>query len=166
MAIFFAATLCIAAQARADTMPKSELDFVATINDARIVYDAQAGAAKKTALVKEMIKRWKTIIPDGVIKGWTGQIVDMGTNNAGKIYLAIRIADRINLMTWKKAFPDLGHHTLIPKGSPLFAALSGLKAGDSVRFDGKYQSFVNLKERAKVFDTDLIVMFTAIAPAR
>jgi hypothetical protein len=39
-----------------------------------------------------------------------------------------------------------------------------MKPGDMVRFDGKYQSFVNLNERAKVYDTDLIVAFTAIAP--
>jgi hypothetical protein len=164
LSVVLLAALCLAAQARAE-VPKSEADFIATITDARTVYDAQPTSAKKTALVKEMVKRWKTILPDGMIQGWTGKIVELGTNNGGRIHLAIRIADQINLMTWKKAFTDLGHGTLISKKSPLYAVLSGLKPGDTVRFDGRYQTFVNVDERSKVFATDLIVAFSAIAPA-
>jgi hypothetical protein len=175
LTVVTAAALCLAAQARAD-MPKSEVDFIASINEARTIYEAQETPAKKTALVKEMIKRWKSILPDGIIQGWTGKIVELGTNyelgntdklraNAGKVHLAIRIADRVNLMTWRNAILDLGHGTLISPKSPLYAVLSGLKPGDTVRFDGKYQSFVNLNERAKLFDTDLIVAFSDIAPA-
>jgi hypothetical protein len=158
------AALCLGAQAHAE-MPKAEVDFVASIDDARTVYDAQPTPAKKSALVKEMVRRWKTILPGGMIQGWTGKIVELGTNNGGRIHLAIRIADEINLMTWKKAFTDLGHGTLISKKSPLYAVLSGLKPGDTVRFDGRYQTFVNVDERSKVFATDLIVAFSAIAPA-
>jgi hypothetical protein len=163
-AVVLAAALCLAGLARAE-MPKSEADFVATINDARTIYDIQPTPEKKSALVKEMVKRWKSILPGGLIQGWTGTIVELGTNNGGRIHLAIRIADRINLMTWKRAFTDLGHGTLISKKSPLYPILSGMKVGDTVRFDGRYESFVNLNERAKVFDTDLIVAFSAIAPA-
>jgi hypothetical protein len=162
--VLIAAALCLAAQARAE-MPKSELDFVASIAETRTVYDAQPTPAKKSALVKEMVRRWKAILPDGMIQGWTGKIVELGTNNGGRIHLAIRIADQINLMTWKKAFTDLGHGTLISKKSPLYAVLSGLKPGDTVRFDGRYETFVNVDERSKVFATDLIVAFSAIAPA-
>jgi hypothetical protein len=164
LTVVTAAAFCLAVQARAE-VPKSEADFIATITDARTVYEIQGTPAKKTALVKEMIKRWKTILPDGMIQGWTGKIVELGTNNGGRIHLAIRIADQINLMTWKKAFTDLGHGTLISKKSPLYAVLSGLKPGDTVRFDGRYQTFVNVDERSKVFATDLIVAFSAIAPA-
>jgi hypothetical protein len=162
--ILLTAALCLGAQARAE-VPKSEADFIAAITDARTLYEAQGTPAKKTALVKEMVRRWKTILPGGMIQGWTGKIVEMGKNDAGKIYLAIRIGDRINLMTWKKAFTDLGHGTLISKKSPLYPVLSGMKPGDTVRFDGRYETFVNLNERAKLFDTDLIVAFSAIAPA-
>lgn len=164
LTVAMAAALCFAAQARAE-MPTSEVDFVATITDARTVYDIQPTPEKKSALVKEMVKRWKSILPGGLIQGWTGKIVELGTNNGGKIHLAIRIADRINLMTWKQAVLDLGHGTLIPPKSAIYKVLSGMKPGDTVRFDGRYQSFVNLNERAKVFDTDLIVAFSAIAPA-
>jgi hypothetical protein len=163
-AALLAAAFCFTAQARAE-MPKSDIDFVATITDARTVYDIQPTPAKKSALVKEMVKRWKSILPGGAIQGWTGKIVELGTNNGGRIHLAVRIGDRINLMTWKKAFTDLGHGTLVSKKSPLYPVLSGMKLGDTVQFDGKYQTFVNLTERSKVFDTDLIVMFSAIAPA-
>ena len=162
--VVLAATLCLAAQARAE-VPKSEADFIATITDARTVYELQGTPAKKTALVKEMIKRWKSILPGGMIQGWTGKIVELGKTKGGRIHFAVRIADKINLMTWEKPLIDFSHGTLIGEKSPLYPVLSAMKPGDAVRFDGKYQNFVNLNERAKVFDTDLIVMFSAIAPA-
>ena len=164
LAFTLAITLGLAVQARAE-MPKSEVDFVATIQDTRTVYEAQETKAKKTALVKEMVKRWKAILPDGLIHDWTGTIVELGKNNGGRFYLAIKIADRLHVMTWRTAFTDLGHGTLIGPKSPLYPVLSAMKPGDLVRFDGQYQNFVNLNERAKVYDTDLIVAFTAIAPA-
>ena len=164
MTVLMAATLCFAAQARAD-MPKSESDFITTITDARTVYGAQDTAAKKTALVKEMIKRWKTILPDGMIQGWVGKIVELGKTKGGRIHFAVRIADKVNLMTWEKPLIDFSHGTLIGQKSPLYPVLSAMKPGDAIQFDGKYQNFVNLNERAKLFDTDLIVAFSAIAPA-
>src|ERR1700722_12034120 len=101
LTVVMAASLSLAAQARAE-VPKSEADFIATITDARTVYDAQPTPAKKSALVKEMIKRWKTILPGGMIQGWTGKIVDLGKTKGGRIHFAVRIADKINLMTWEK----------------------------------------------------------------
>jgi hypothetical protein len=163
-AALLAAALCLAAQARAE-MPKSEVDFVATIQDARTVYGAQETKAKKTALVKEMVKRWKAILPDGAMQDWVGKIVELGKTKGGCIHFAVRIADKINLMTWEKPLLDFSHGTLIGPKSPLYPILSAMKPGDMVRFDGKYQGFVNLNEQAKVYDTDLIVAFTAIAPA-
>jgi len=164
LTVVMGAALCLAAQARAE-MPKSEADFVATIEDARTVYDIQPDAAKKTALVKEMVKRWKTILPGGMIQGWTGKIVELGKTKGGRIHFAVRIADKINLMTWEKPLIDFSHGTLIGQKSPLYPILSAMKPGDVIQFDGKYQSFVNLNERAKLFDTDLIVAFSAIAAA-
>jgi hypothetical protein len=163
-AALLAAAFCFTAQARAE-MPKSEIDFIATINDARTVYEAQETPAKKTALVKEMVRRWKSILPSGMIEGWTGRIVQLGKTKGGRIHFAVRIADKINLMTWEKPLIDFSHGTLIGLKSPLYPILSAMKPGDAIRFDGKYQNFVNVNERAKVFDTDLIVMFSAIAPA-
>ncbi len=164
LSAFLLAAAFLAAPARAE-MPKSEVDFVATIQDARTVYGAQDTSAKKTALVKEMVTRWKAILPGGLIHDWTGTIVELGKNKGGRFYLAVKIADRLHMMTWRTAFTDLGHDTLIGPKSPLYAVLSGMKPGDTVRFDGKYQSFVNVNERAKVYDTDLIVAFTSIVPA-
>ena len=164
LSAFLLATAFLAAPARAE-MPKSEVDFVATIQDARTVYGAQENAAKKTALVTEMVKRWKAILPDGTMHDWVGKIVELGKTKGGRIHFAVRIADKINLMTWEKPFLDFSHGTLIGEKSPLYPVLSAMKPGDMVRFDGKYQNFVNLNERAKVYDTDLIVAFTAIAPA-
>jgi hypothetical protein len=163
LTIVTAAALCLGAQARAE-LPKSEADFIATITDARTVYEAQGTAEKKTALVKEMVRRWKAILPDGMIHDWTGKIVDLGKTKGGRIHFAVRIADKINLMTWEKPLIDFSHGTLIGQKSPLYPILSAMKPGDVIRFDGKYQSFVNLNERAKLFDTDLIVAFSAISP--
>jgi hypothetical protein len=162
--VVMAAAMSLAAQARAE-VPKSEADFIATITDARTVYEMQDTPAKKTALVKEMVRRWKTILPGGMIQGWTGKIVDLGKTKGGRIHFAVRIADRINLMTWEKPLIDFSHGTLIGQKSPLYPVLSAMKPGDVIRFDGMYQNFVNLNERAKLFDTDLIVAFSAIAPA-
>jgi hypothetical protein len=164
LSAFLVAAALLAAPARAE-MPKSQLDFVATIQDARTVYGVQETAAKKTALVNEMVMRWKEILPDGMMHDWVGKIVDLGKTKGGRIHLAIRIADKINLMTWEKPLIDFSHGTLIGPKSPLYPVVSAMKPGDMVRFDGKYQNFVNLNERAKVYDTDLIVAFTAIAPA-
>lgn len=164
LAVILTAILAFAAPARAE-MPKSQLDFVATIQDARTVYGAQDSKAKKTALVKEMVRRWKAILPDGTMHDWVGKIVELGHTKGGRIHVAVRIADQVNLMTWEKPLIDFGHGTLIGPKSPLFAVLSGMKQGDTVRFDGKYQGFVNLNEQSKVYNTDLIVAFTAIAPA-
>ena len=161
---FFLTAAFLAAPARAET-PKSEVDFIATIQDARTVYGAQETSAKKTALVKEMVTRWKAILPDGMMHDWVGKIVELGKTKGGRIHFAVRIADKINLMTWEKPFLDFSHGTLIGQKSPLYPILSAMKPGDMVRFDGKYQNFVNLNERAKVYDTDLIVAFTAVAPA-
>lgn len=163
-AVILTLALGLAVQARAE-MPKSEVDFIATIQDARTVYEAQETKAKKTALVKEMVKRWKAILPEGRMHDWVGKIVELGKTKGGRIHVAIRIADKINLMTWEKPLLDFSHGTLIGQKSPLYPILSAMKPGDEVRFDGKYQNFVNLNERAKVYDTDLIVAFTAIAPA-
>jgi hypothetical protein len=161
--VTLAITLGLAIQARAE-MPKSEVDFIATIQDARTVYEAQETKAKKAALVKEMVKRWKAILPDGKMHDWVGKIVELGKTKGGRIHVAVRIADKINLMTWEKPLIDFRHGTLIGRQSPLYPILSAMKPGDTVRFDGQYQSFVNLNERAKVYDTDLIVAFSAIAP--
>ncbi|HEX4507961.1 MAG TPA: hypothetical protein VH722_19700 [Alphaproteobacteria bacterium] len=162
-AVMLTLTLGVAVQARAE-MPKSEADFIATIQDARTVYGAQETKAKKTALVKEMVKRWKAILPDSMIHDWVGKIVELGQTKGGRIHLAIRIGDKINLMTWEKPFLDFSHGTLIGQKSPLYPVVSAMKPGEMVRFDGKYQNFVNLNERAKVYDTDLIVAFTALSP--
>jgi hypothetical protein len=163
-AFILATTIGLGRPAQAE-MPKAESDFIATIQDARTVFDIQTDKARKSALVKEMEKRWTAILPGGRLHGWVGQIVEVGANKAGKLHIAIRIADNVNLMTWEKAITDLGHGTLIGPRSPLYPVLSAMKPGDTVRFDGRYETFVNLNDRAKVFNTDLIVAFSAIAPA-
>ena len=163
LSAFLLTAALLAGPARAE-MPKSEVDFIATIQDARTVYGAQDTKAKKAALVKEMVKRWKAILPEGRMQDWVGKIVELGHTKGGRLHVAIRIADKVNLMTWEKPFLDFSHGTLIGPKSPLYPVVSAMKPGDMVRFDGKYQSFVNLNERSKVYDTDLIVAFTAIAP--
>jgi hypothetical protein len=155
----------IGGTASAQHLSKTESAFLLAIGNARATYDAQPDAQKKSKVLASMVDAWKATMPDARFKGWTGTIAEIGTNPDGKIHLAIKLSSMATILTWNDVQSDSMAHSLIPPQSELYAALKDLKVGDRVRCDGELRTFKNPVERDRVFDTTMIVVFTAIEVA-
>jgi hypothetical protein len=155
----------IAGTASAQHLPKTESAFLLAIGNARATYDAQPDALRKTKVLNGMVDAWKEAMLDARFHGWTGTIADIGFNADGKAHLAIKLSSQVTILTWNDAQSDFIAHSLIPPRSELFAAVKDLKVGDRVRCDGELRTFSNPSERDKIFNTNMIVVFSAIEAA-
>ena len=155
----------IGGAASAQHLPKTESAFLLAIGNARATYDAQPDELKKSKVLTGMVDAWKEAMPDARFHSWTGTIAEIGTNADGKTHLAIKLSSMVTILTWNDAQSDSIAHSLIPPRSELSAALKDLKVGDRVRCDGELRTFKNPVERDKVFDTNMIVVFSAIEGA-
>jgi ribosomal protein L21E len=155
----------IGGTASAQHLPKTESAFLLAIGNARATYDAQPDALKKSKVLAGMVDAWKEAMPDARFHGWTGTIAEIGTNADGKTHLAIKLSSMVTILTWNDAQSDSIAHSLILPRSELATALKDLKVGDRVRCDGELRTFKDPVERDRVFDTSMIVVFSAIEGA-
>jgi hypothetical protein len=115
-----------------------EKSFIEVVANGKSAYkagstDFQKGAARparKSAICNLLSSRSVT--------GWRGKVVELSTNGSGKGVLKIEIAEGVYVETENNSFSDIGKHTLIEPGTPLFQSLFTLKPGDSISFSGTF----------------------------
>ena len=118
-------------------LPASETAFVTavqrgqdvgTANDIRLV---EAKQARNAALCKA--------VPSRVAHDWVGTLTKVDTVLGGDSgVVEVKVADGVTIGTWNNGLSDLGDHTLLAPGSPLYRKLARLDPGDSVRFSGRF----------------------------
>lgn len=104
------------------------------------------------------------------IKNWTGIVKSIGGTSEGQGYLTVEIAEGVTLETWNNTISDSSDHTLIPRNSPLYKTVLGLKEGALITFSG---SFVpadgacldtkNLTEVFAMYTPEFVFKFTSIS---
>jgi len=126
----------VASDPVADFRPSDEAAFIRAVIDGKAAYEA---AGNDMAKGGTRAKRGESIcatLPSKTVAGWTGRIVELGSNSEGKGVLTIELSNGIQVRTWNNALSDIGSGTLIDPNSPLFTILANLKKGDPVRFSG------------------------------
>ncbi len=105
------------------------------------------------------------------IKDWVGTIESLKTVSGKSGAVEIKVSDKLTLMTWSGSVADGQDDSLIAPNSDLFKALTGLKAGDNVRFSGRIAPdrtrcyrYANLSSRGRKKEPKLIVLFSEIKP--
>lgn len=102
---------------------------------------------------------------------WIGTIKKIDSNSDGKGVLEIEIAPDILIKTWNNAFSDMGDHTLLEPGSPVFETAAAMKRGQKVIVSGtllKGSEGECIKEgsvslHGKISDPEFIFRFSAIS---
>lgn len=79
-----------------------------------------------------------SIIGDGNIKNWHGQIDTLDANSDGNGVLGIKLADGITVKTWNNSLSDTDDNTLIDPHSSLFKSVSRMSVGDHISFSGQF----------------------------
>ncbi len=74
---------------------------------------------------------------------WAGKIVRLETDQGGDyLYLSIVSSkdgfNKIYYKTWNNSLSDIGHNTVIKKGSTLYNQVANFKIGDFVKFSGEF----------------------------
>lgn len=143
-------------------MPATERAYVAAIEAARTGYEAAPNELKKSAVAADLQKKVMAAVPQGKAEGWVGRLDNMGTTGDGRAYVSIRIAEGMTVKTWSNGFSDSGDSTLISQGSRIYASLSDLAEGAPVRFTAQLMRTVDLTERGRVEEPDMLARFTKI----
>lgn len=107
------------------------------------------------------------------VNDWAGTLQKISANSDGRGVVRIALARDITVETWNNDFSDMSDHTLIEPGSALFQAASSMRAGDTVRFSGRFFSGSGgecVKEKSmtlsgKLRDPEFIFQFSSIEPS-
>ena len=162
-------------------IPPDEAEFIAAVQqsqqDARgDANDMQRGGHKATR-----DKKICELLSSLAVADWIGNVKTVDSNSDGKGVLAVALVNTNSstLTTDNNSFSDSLHHTLIEPGTPLFAAASAMKPGQTVRFSGSFIRGTegecideqSLTLNGKLMDPDFTFQFTSVstdlsAPAR
>jgi hypothetical protein len=157
----------------ATPIPPAEVRFCAALDRYAVRYRAAGlDEMRLDALRERRARKLAELAPDGAFTGWVGTIVESRTGFEGKAILRVQLPCRGALATRSGFLADLFDRTQIPAGSPLFAALAGLKVPAPVvvsgRFIGSRENGFrqgNASEAAKMAEPRFIVHFRSIARA-
>lgn len=105
------------------------------------------------------------------VMDWIGTIKKIDSNSDGKGVLEIEIAPDILIKTWNNAFSDMGDHTLLEPGSPVFETAAAMKRGRKVIVSGtllKGSEGECIKEgsislHGKISEPEFVFRFSAIS---
>ena len=120
-------------------IPKDESLFVATVDQARKLYNVGANDMAKGAARPARARALCEFVESGTVKDWLGKVVLLDTNNDGKGVLALEVGENIKIGTWNNAVSDTFDQTLIEPLSDLFPTAVQLHIGQIVKFSGTFR---------------------------
>ncbi len=112
--------------------------FIAAVSRGRKGYAEGANDMAKGAARPLRAKEICSALTGPKVDRWTGKVVTLSSNGDGLGVLAIKMDDDVTIKTWNNAVSDVGDHTLINPGSPVFQKASTLKVGQRVAFSGSF----------------------------
>ncbi|NTA82607.1 zinc ribbon domain-containing protein [Agrobacterium tumefaciens] len=128
-----------ATKSAAAPLPEQQTNFIAAINDYKTRFESAGNELQRSVLRDERrIAILKAVGGQLHAEGWLGTLRKLETNGDGNAVVVVRVAPNIDLATWNNAMSDVLHSTLIEKGTPLYAALVNMSAGDKVKVSGDF----------------------------
>ncbi len=128
-----------AVKSTAAPLPEQQASFIAAISNYKTRFDAAGNELQQSVLRDERrMAILKAVGGQLRAEGWLGTLLKLETNGEGNAVVVVRVAPNIDLATWNNALSDVLHSTLIGKGTPLYAALVNMSAGDRVKVSGNY----------------------------
>lgn len=128
-----------AVKSTATPLPEQQASFIAAISDYKKRFDSAGNELQQSILRDERrIAILKAVGGQLRADGWSGTLRKLETNSDGNAVVVVRVAPSIDLTTWNNAISDVLHSTLIEKGTPLYAALVNMSAGDRVKVSGNF----------------------------
>ncbi|MCA2372491.1 hypothetical protein ATU3B_12740 [Agrobacterium genomosp. 3 str. CIP 111-78] len=120
-------------------LPEQQATFIEAISDYKTRFDAAGNELQQRVLRDERrMAILKAVGGQLRADGWSGTLRTLETNGDGNAVVTVRIAPNIDLATWNNAISDVLHSTLIDKGTPLYASLVNMSAGDKVKVSGNF----------------------------
>lgn len=123
-------------QTAAATIPSDERRFIQAVESIKRQYGAAETDFQRGALRPDRAKLLCSTLTSPQVDGWSGTITKLSTNSDGKGVLSIAISDNLTIGTWNNSLSDIGDHTLIEPGSPVYRAMASLREGETVLFSG------------------------------
>ncbi|NTB99099.1 zinc ribbon domain-containing protein [Agrobacterium tumefaciens] len=128
-----------AVKSTAAPLPERQTSFIAAISDYKTRFDAAGNELQQSVLRDERrMAILKAVGGQLRAEGWLGTLLKLETNGDGNAIVIVRVAPNIDLATWNNAMSDILHSTLIEKGTPLYASLVNMSAGDRVKVSGNF----------------------------
>ncbi|PYG55240.1 zinc ribbon domain-containing protein [Rhizobium sp. UGM030330-04] len=128
-----------AVKSTASPLPERQASFIAAISEYKTRFDAAGNELQQSVLRDERrVAILKAVGGQLRADGWSGTLRKLETNGDGNAVVVVRVASNINLTTWNNAISDVLHSTLIEKGTPLYATLMNMSAGDRVKVSGDF----------------------------
>lgn len=148
------------------TLPQDQSDFMAAILAAQDDYVAAPNELKKTAVRVKRDRQLRVVSPKGAIKGWYGQITELGTTGEGKAFVSIKLPEyKIYMKTWNNAFSDISDQTLIGFDTKLYNSLSEMEVGQWVKFKALLLKEGSVTEEGGISEPEFIAQFVEITSA-
>ncbi len=120
-------------------LPERQASFIAAISDYKIRFESAGNELQQSVLQDERRAAVLRAVGNELhAEGWLGTLRKLETNGDGDAVVVVRVAPNIDLATWNNAMSDVLHSTLIEKGTPLYAALVNMSAGDRVKVSGNF----------------------------
>jgi hypothetical protein len=116
--------------------PADEASLIKVVESARQRSEGAANDMVRGGIKHERDIAICSIVKSGRVRGWLGTVSEIESNSDGKGVLYVEIAEGVSLKTYNNDFSDMGDHTLIDPGTPLFAAASALSKGQNIQFSG------------------------------
>lgn len=160
----------VAAVSKYGAQPDSEKAAVAAINKFQTKYQNASNDLQQADI---RLKRDDAVCKasgGSSIKNWSGIVKSIGGTSEGQGYLTVEIAEGVTLETWNNTLSDSSARTLIPRNSPLYKTVLGLKEGTLVTFSGSFVpadgaclDTMNFTEVFAMYTPEFVFKFTAIA---
>lgn len=129
----------LAMKSPATPLPEQQANFIAVISDYKKRFDSARNELQQNVLRDERRTAiLKALGAERRADKWSGTLRKLETNGDGNAVVVVRVAPNINLATWNNSISDVMHSTLIEKGTPLYAALVNMSAGDKVKVSGSF----------------------------
>ncbi|KXG85790.1 hypothetical protein ATO67_03910 [Agrobacterium bohemicum] len=128
-----------AIESAAAPLPQRQVSFIAAISEYKTRFDSAVNELQQSVLRDERsVAIVKAVGGQLRADGWLGTLRKLETNSDGNAVVIVRVAQNIDLATWNNAISDVVHSTLIEKGTPLYAALVNMSAGDKIKLSGNF----------------------------
>ena len=119
-------------------LPADEVSLLKLLESAKLRSAQATNDMEKGGIKHDREKRICGLLKSRQVNGWIGTVDVLDSDRDGKGDLSVKIADDVTVMTWNNSLSDIGDHTRIDPGTPVFAAASGLQKGQTIEFSGHF----------------------------